>query len=189
MKASATRPSRSTRRRRATGDNDALTYSWDFGDGSTGSGVSPAHAYAASGSYTARLVVNDGYDNSEAAAITVTVTNGAPTAHAGGPYQSSGSGAITFNGAGSSDPDADPLTYAWDFGDGSVGTGVSPSHTYTTTGTFVVTLVVNDGLGGSTPHTATVTIANGAPSVALTAPNDGARLLQRDVRDHLGNRH
>ena len=41
-------------------DGDTLSYSWNFGDGGTGSGVSPNHTYAAAGSYTVTLTVNDG---------------------------------------------------------------------------------------------------------------------------------
>ena len=40
-------------------DGDALTYSWDFGDGGTGSGVNPTHSYAATGIYNVTLTVED----------------------------------------------------------------------------------------------------------------------------------
>ena len=53
--------------------------------------------------------------------------------------------AVAFDGGASTDPDNDPLTYAWTFGDGATGTGKTPTHAYATLGTFTVTLVVNDG--------------------------------------------
>ncbi len=53
--------------------------------------------------------------------------------------------AWVFDGRGSSDPDADELTFAWDFGDGSTGSGDRVSHTYHSAGTFQVTLTVSDG--------------------------------------------
>ncbi len=86
-------------------------------------------------------------------------SNNPPVADAGGPYNGNEDSPIAFDGSGASDADGDPLTYAWDFGDGNTGTGVGPSHTYTTSGTFTVALVVNDGLASSTPSTTTATIA------------------------------
>ena len=72
--------------------------------------------------------------------------NHPPLAHAGGPtYVGSAGTAITFDGSQSSDPDGDPLTYLWHFGDGNTGTGVNPQHTYAAAGEYFVTLVVNDG--------------------------------------------
>ena len=52
---------------------------------------------------------------------------------------------VSFDASASSDPDRDNLTYFWDFGDGSTGSGVSPSHTYTNADNFTVTLTVSDG--------------------------------------------
>ena len=91
-------------------------------------------------------------------AITVRNANRAPTANAGGPYTSNVGGAISFNGTGSSDPDGDALTYAWDFGDGSTGTGATPSHAYAATGVYTVSLRVTDPglLFGDATTTATI---------------------------------
>jgi PKD repeat protein len=59
-----------------------------------------------------------------------------------------------------SDADNDPLTYTWDFKDGSpAGSGASPAHTYSATGTYAVTVTVSDGQGHTTaPATVSVTI-------------------------------
>jgi PKD repeat protein len=91
--------------------------------------------------------------------------NQPPVANPGGPYASEGT--VSFNGAGSSDPDANvPLTYAWDFGDGSTGTGVSPSHTYAADGPYTVSLTVTDAKGlAGTAVTTTATIGNLPPVV------------------------
>jgi len=154
-------------------DGDPLTYQWDFGDGTTGSGPTPAHAYTALGSFTATLVVNDGAANSAPATANVTIENRLPVAVAGGPYTAVRNQAITFTGTGSSDPDADPLTYQWDFGDGTTGSGPTPTHAYAALGSYTATLVVNDGTANSTPATATVTINNLPPTASVTSPPNG----------------
>ncbi len=53
---------------------------------------------------------------------------------------------VSFDGTASFDSEEDPLTYAWDFGDGNVGSGATANHTYTTPGNYTVTLTVDDGL-------------------------------------------
>jgi PKD repeat protein len=77
--------------------------------------------------------------------VTITVvSNQPPIADPDGPYVFP-LNAGPFDGTGSSDPDGDPLTYEWDFGDSSTGTGGTPSHTYADAGIYDVCLTVNDG--------------------------------------------
>ena len=74
----------------------------------------------------------------------------------------------TFNGSGSTD-DVGIVSYSWNFGDGSpAGSGVSPSHTYATTGTFQVTLTVTDGgaLTNAVTHPVTLSTGTNQPPVA-----------------------
>ncbi|MGD0798770.1 MAG: PKD domain-containing protein [Acidobacteriaceae bacterium] len=65
-------------------------------------------------------------------------------ANAGGPYTGTVGIAVSFSGAGSTDPQGEPLTYAWDFGDSTTGSTVSPVHTYTASGTYTVSLTVTN---------------------------------------------
>jgi PKD repeat protein len=75
-----------------------------------------------------------------------------------------------FDGSGSSDSDSDGsiTTYAWDFGDESTGTGVTPSHTYAAGGSYTVILTVTDDVG------ATDTVSQ---SVTVSAPSTGGITL------------
>ena len=91
--------------------------------------------------------------------------NHAPVASPGGPYTGVRNQPVVFDGSGSTDPDGDPLTYEWDFGDGTTGSGMTPSHTYGELGNYVVSLSVSDGMTTSALKTGLVTIANRAPVV------------------------
>jgi glucose/arabinose dehydrogenase len=93
---------------------------------------------------------------------------------------------VSFGGSGSRDPDGDPLSYTWDFGDESAATkGVTASHTYTTNGLFDVQLVVDDQEGGT--NSATLTIQVGNPPVGkITAPKEGATFNIGDTIKFLG---
>src|SRR3989440_510296 len=88
--------------------------------------------------------------------------NQPPVARPGGPYTGVPGGTVQFNGSASSDPDGNtPLTYAWTFGDGASGSGATPAHVYSATGSYTVTLVVTDSRGAaSTPATTTATIGS-----------------------------
>jgi hypothetical protein len=76
-----------------------------------------------------------------------------PTANPNGPYLGAAGSPIDFDGTGSSDPDGDPLTYDWDFGDTNTGTGATPNHTYADPGVYEVCLSVDDGCAQDTACT------------------------------------
>jgi DNA/RNA endonuclease G (NUC1)/PKD repeat protein len=88
-----------------------------------------------------------------------------PVAAAGGASTGFEGSSVSFDGTGSSDPDGEALTYAWDFGDGTTGTGASPTHVYADNGTYTVTLTVKDPVGADDSQSRVVTISNVAPVV------------------------
>ncbi|MGD8977197.1 MAG: PKD domain-containing protein [Gammaproteobacteria bacterium] len=148
-------------------DGNIASYDWDFGDGNNGTGPNPLHTYASGGNYTASLVVTDNQgDSSPASTAAVTiddpVVNLPPVADPGGPYTGETGVAVQFDGSGSSDPNNDAISYAWDFGDGGTSDLESPSHTYAAAGAYTVRLTVNDGLLDSPPATTTASIADPA---------------------------
>jgi PKD repeat protein len=141
------------------------TYAWDFGDFSTGSGVTTSHIYPLPGNYTVTLTVVDGQGGVNSRAQTVTVNGpAAPVAMLTVAPSSPAVGvSVTFNGSGSTvGAGATIVRYVWDFGDGSpaLDTGSTPTTvvTYGSSGTFVVVLTVTDSLGRQASATATVTV-------------------------------
>lgn len=76
--------------------------------------------------------------------LPATTANRAPTAVAA---VSCSAATCSFDGTGSSDPDGSVSAYAWDFGDGTTGSGATTSHTYAKSGSYPVTLTVTDNQG------------------------------------------
>jgi glucose/arabinose dehydrogenase len=79
---------------------------------------------------------------------------------------------VAFSAAGSKDPDGDPLTYDWDFGDGSAhASDAAPTHDYTVNGTYTARLKLSDGKGGTATVTKVITVGNTAPVAQVLEPN------------------
>jgi PKD repeat protein len=77
---------------------------------------------------------------------------------------------LVFDGRASTDPDGDPLTHSFDFGDGVRGGGAQVAHVFHDAGTYTVRLTVGDDRGGVDTADADVTIAEGpAPGSEVTA--------------------
>jgi hypothetical protein len=112
---------------------------------------------------------------SRGATSVLAAPNRPPTADAGGPYASETGALVSLTAAASNDPDpGDRLSYDWDFGDSSTGSGIAPVHAYADQGTYTVTVTVSDGRGGVSTATAIVTITaatdRNPPNVALFGP-------------------
>ena len=98
------------------------------------------------------VAISAGAHHNLAIVLPAVPSNTAPTANPGGPYLGAVNTSIAFDGSLSSDPDGDPLTYAWDFGDGSAtDTQAAPTHSYAAAGVYNVCLTVDDGSAGSDP--------------------------------------
>lgn len=115
------------------------TWSWDFGDGQTSTQQSPTHVYAGEGTYNVTLTVGNGTCTSSIS-TTVKIVNAKPVISADVVNICRGN-TVTFNMAPVST--ANFKTFVWNFGDGTTATGsanAAITHTYTTPGTYNVTL-------------------------------------------------
>ncbi|MGA5420032.1 ThuA domain-containing protein [Streptomyces lavendulocolor] len=82
---------------------------------------------------------------------------------------------VAFSSAGTTDADGDPLTYSWDFGDGTgTSTAANPTHTYRRNGTYTATVTARDASGRTGSASVRVVVGNTAPKVTLDLPADGA---------------
>jgi PKD repeat protein len=96
---------------------------------------------------------------------------------------------VSFNGSGSSDPDGETLSYAWDLdGDGAFddSTAANPTHTYTTSGSYTASLRVTDNQGASDTDQVTITVGNTPPTAVMTAPTAGTTWKVGDVINFSG---
>ena len=144
-------------------DGDGLTYSYNYGDGTTGG--TESHGYTTAGTYTAKITVTDS-QGASASSSTIVVVGGGGSGGGGGTtgpvitaalnaYPSSASiGQNVLFTVGATDPN--PMSYKYNYGDNS--SGYVENHTYTAAGTFTVVITVSDSLGGSTTSQKVVTV-------------------------------
>jgi len=137
----------------STDNRGIASYSWDFGDGTTGTGVMPPpHTYMC-GTYVVKLTVTDYWGNVGYDTIIINVgeTDGPSVIIEVTPGTTGNAPFTVYFNASKTDIETEcgtgTATYQWDFGDGSTGTGVTTSHTYTTNGVFTVILTVTDSEG------------------------------------------
>lgn len=123
---------------------DAVSWFWDFGDGSTSSLQNPSKIYTQSGSYSVTLIATNGNGCTDTIVMPDLVQLAGPTGDfdffpdtAGCPPYD-----ITFTSQAQN-----VTTYTWDFGDGSLGSGATATHTYTQLGSFIPTLILEDDNG------------------------------------------
>ncbi|WP_431278362.1 PKD domain-containing protein [Leifsonia poae] len=159
-------------------DGTIASYAWDFGDGDTATTPTASHTYVQGGSYAVKLTVTDNQGATDTMTTAVTVTAPPPNQAPVAAFSSAVSNlSVAFDGSASADPDGTVASYAWDFGDGTTGTGVNPTHAYGSAATFTVTLTVTDdkGLAGTPVQhdVTTVAVPNQAPTASFTATPNG----------------
>ncbi|MGD8885099.1 MAG: PKD domain-containing protein, partial [Gammaproteobacteria bacterium] len=170
-------------------DGDNLTYLWKLKDIPPGSAavlsdptaVNPSFVVDVAGTYSVKLIVNDGEIYSKPDIVNITTENSPPVAVAGPDQTALIGDFVALDGSGSSDVDGDPLIYTWSLSSVPVGSAavlsdpatVTPSFVVDLPGTYTVQLIVNDGMVNSTPDMVVVSTDNSAP-IADAGPDQTA---------------
>ncbi len=143
--------------------NAPASWSWDFGDDTSGTDQNPAHAYAASGTYTVTLTAANA-GGSTVATRTIDVAVPPPAAaFAFSPSAPVAGQAVNFTDASTNTP----TSWSWDFGDSAASTDQNPTHTYAASGMYTVTLTARNA-GGYNAATRSVNVTVPAPVAAFT---------------------
>jgi PKD repeat protein len=140
------------------------SWAWDFGDGTTGTGVTPTHQYDEVGTFLVRLRVTDSNgQTNETAPTPITVSGGEPpTAQfLFSPTAPTAGQTVFFNATQSTAGTGHRIvSYRWNWGDGTPGrTGSTTSHSFTAPGTYVVVLTVTDEAGQIDTESVEVTVS------------------------------
>ena len=126
-----------------------INHSWDFGDGDTSSLSSPFHTYHAAGDFSVTLKVTNSYGCIKTFSKTKYIRiNGGVTADFTNTNPPKCIAPVTVSFATTSTGPA-PLTYSWNFGDGTNSDAANPAHTYAVPGSYSVTLVATSSQGCS----------------------------------------
>ncbi|EDM68710.1 putative surface layer protein [Moritella sp. PE36] len=177
-------------------DNDGsiTAWNWDFGDGSSSTLQNPNHSYATAGTYTVSLVATDNDGSTSSVSHSVTVSAAPPVNQA--PTAAFTSACTNLNcdlTDISTDTDGSITAWNWDFGDGESSIQQYPAHTFTSSGTYTLSLTVTDNNGATSTVSNSVTVStvpleNQAPTAAFTSACTGFSCNYTDAStDNDGN--
>ncbi|HYU87397.1 MAG TPA: PKD domain-containing protein, partial [Candidatus Bathyarchaeia archaeon] len=143
----------------ASGGNSPYSFSWNFGDGtSLATGSTASHKYVVAGAYTVRANVTDAKGRLASASASVTIN--APLLTVAVTASGSNEVGLAVNLTATASGGTQPyVSFIWDFGDGSTGSGNSVTHVYAAYGTYSVTVTVKDSVritATSSPHSVAV---------------------------------
>ena len=150
-------------------DGEIVSYEWEFGDEGESDEENPTHVYAQEGNYTVTLTVSDYYGFTNVTSTTAEIADSEPAADFTTDV-TEGMEPLTVTFTDGSMAYDMPMTFSWDFGDGSaLSTERSPIHEYLQDGVYPVTLTVTEDDGDFDTATTTITVTDSEPAADFTA--------------------
>jgi len=134
------------------------SYSWDFGDGGTSTNKDAEHIYNAAGTYNATVEITNGCGSSTTINVVANIVNNMPITDVN--YEILGDSVCPNDELLFTADDWSGLEYVWDFGDGTTSVGTYATHSYASTGLYIVTISAVNGCGNDTVITDTVIVDN-----------------------------
>lgn len=154
-------------------DGNIVTYKWNFGDGNQDTGITTSHTYTNKGVRTATLAVTDNDENSSSSSQKITIGTPPVAELSASPTSGASPLTVNFDASESYDPDGNIVSYKWDFGDGTSGTGKSPTHTYTSLATRTAILTVTDNEGLTDQASIEIEISSNPVATIIYSPKTG----------------
>lgn len=145
----------------------ACSYAWNFGDGTSGSGMVTSHEFRTVGAVQVSLTVTDsrGAQNTSVRTVTVAASTPPVASFLMSPTPAAVDNDVFFNAEQSrATLPRRIVSYGWNFGDGRTGSGVTVSHRFSSVGTYSVVLTVTDDANAVGQATQTLSVAAGAPT-------------------------
>jgi gliding motility-associated-like protein len=129
--------------------NNPFSWNWDFGNGQLSTARNPSISYSLPGTYTVRLVVRNAAGIAEEIKTDyITVSPSAVVSFVANMTTACAPATIQFTDQSTTPPGAGTITdWLWDFGDGNTSNQQNPTHTYTTTGFYTVSLQITSSSG------------------------------------------
>jgi PKD repeat protein len=143
-----------------TSMGNPTAWQWSFGDGTSSTAQSPSHSYATAGSKTVTLTVTNS-SGSNTATRTVTVGTALSASFTYSPTSPVAGQEVQFTDTSM----GSPTSWQWNFNDGASSTVQHPSHTFTSPGSYNVTLTVSNS-SGSTSSSLIINISPGSTLLA-----------------------